>query len=102
MNLFSSNPSPPRKFSRQILSPIDPNPTELDGESEIQQKAHHYRPVWIVLLFLIPCLALTAYYARYGITFATKPDSMLPNPSYAVVMFFVYLDSVGLVVLTLL
>ena len=102
MNLLSSNSSLPKKFSRQALSPPNPHRSETDGESEVQQKAHHFKPVWIVLLLLIPCLALTAYYARYGITVATKPESLLPNPSYAVVMFFVYLDSVGLVVLTLL
>jgi two-component system nitrogen regulation sensor histidine kinase NtrY len=55
-----------------------------------------------VLLLLIPCLALTAYYARYGMTGRIQPDSIIPSPSYALVLFLVYLDSVGLVVLTLL
>ena len=101
MNLIFDNPSSPRKFPRRTLS-ADPLRRQSDFETDSQQKARHFRPVWIVLLLLIPCLALTAYYARYGITVATKPDSILPNPSYAVVMFLVYLDSVGLVVLTLL
>ncbi len=102
MNLISSKPSPSPKFPRRVLPLPEPSSRTPDSESDSQQKARHYKPVWIVLLFLIPCLALTAYYARYGITVAIKPDSILPNPSYAVVMFFVYLDSVGLVVLTLL
>ncbi|GJL65935.1 MAG: PAS domain-containing sensor histidine kinase [Nitrospirales bacterium] len=101
MNLFSHNPPPP-KFPRRDLSPSTPDRHYLERESDSQQKARHFRPVVIVLLLLIPCLVLTAIYARYGITNATKPDSILPSPSYAVVMFLVYLDSVGLVVLSLL
>ncbi|MCA9470872.1 MAG: ATP-binding protein [Nitrospirales bacterium] len=101
MNLIFDNPSSQRKFPRRSLASA-PHRREADAEMDSQQKARHFRPVWIVLLLLIPCLALTAYYARYGITVVTKPDSILPNPSYAVVMFLVYLDSVGLVVLTLL
>ncbi len=62
----------------------------------------HLKPVWIVLLLLVPCLLLTMYYARYGIGGDTKLNSILPTPSYALVLFLVYLDIVGLVVLTLL
>ncbi|MCA9451591.1 MAG: hypothetical protein KC584_03025, partial [Nitrospira sp.] len=51
---------------------------------------------------LLPCLALTLYYARYGLSGPLQPDSILPSPSYALVLFLVYLDSVGLVALTLL
>ena len=71
-------------------------------ERETRRKARHLKPVWIVLLLLIPCLALTAYYARYGMTGPVQTDSIVPSPSYALVLFLVYLDSVGLVVLTLL
>jgi two-component system nitrogen regulation sensor histidine kinase NtrY len=42
------------------------------------------------------------YYARYGMTGMPKSDSLLPSASYALVLFLVYLDVVGLVVLTLL
>ena len=70
--------------------------------SSSKQKRHHYTPVWIVLVLLLPCLALTVYYARYGLSGPLLPDSILPSPSYALVLFLVYLDSVGLVALTLL
>lgn len=60
----------------------------------------HLKPVWIVLVFLIPCVLLTLYYAQYGE--GGKTDSILPSPSYAFVLFLVYLDLVGLVVVTLL
>lgn len=70
--------------------------------SSSKQKRHHYTPVWIVLVLLLPCLALTLYYARYGLSGPLQPDSILPSPSYALVLFLVYLDSVGLVALTLL
>ncbi|RMH09183.1 MAG: HAMP domain-containing protein [Nitrospirae bacterium] len=60
----------------------------------------HLRPVWVVLLLLVPCLAFTLYYARYGVN--VKPNSILPSASYAMVLFLVYLDVVGVVVLTLL
>jgi two-component system nitrogen regulation sensor histidine kinase NtrY len=62
----------------------------------------HLKPVWIVLLLLISSLLLTMYYARYGMTGMPKSDSLLPSASYALVLFLVYLDVVGLVVLTLL
>ena len=53
-------------------------------------------------MLLLPCIALTVYYARYGLSGPLQPDSILPSPSYALVLFLVYLDSVGLVALTLL
>ncbi|MFB3070892.1 MAG: HAMP domain-containing protein, partial [Nitrospirales bacterium] len=62
----------------------------------------HLKPVWIVLLLLISSLLLTMYYARYGMTGMPQSDSLLPSASYALVLFLVYLDVVGLVVLTLL
>ena len=102
MNLISPEPSLPPKYPRRPSSLEESHRVQTEVESDRQQKARHLKPVLIVLLLLIPCLALTAYYARYGITVATQPDSILPSPSYAVVMFLVYLDSVGLVVLTLL
>lgn len=73
-----------------------------DDEPESQRQSLHLRPVWIVLLLLVPCLALTVYYARYGVSLSPKADSILPSSSYALVLFLVYLDIVGLVVLSLL
>ena len=73
-----------------------------DDEQGPQAQHLHLKPVWIVLLLLIPCVLLTLYYARYGMTGALKSDSLLPSASYALVLFLVYLDMVGLVVLTLL
>ena len=74
----------------------------LEDEPGSRAQSLHLKPVWIVLLLLIPCLLLTMYYAQYG-GFGGRPaDSVLPTPSYALVLFLVYLDVVGLVVLTLL
>ena len=73
-----------------------------EDESGSHAQRLHLKPVWIVLLFLIPCVFLTLYYAQYGVVGGGKTDSLLPSPSYALVLFLVYLDVVGLVVLTLL
>ncbi len=62
----------------------------------------HLRPVWIVLLLLIPCLALTFYYAQYTLPGAADTDRLLPSPSYAFVLLLLNIDLIGLVVLTLL
>ncbi|MXX10773.1 MAG: HAMP domain-containing protein [Nitrospira sp. SB0677_bin_15] len=74
----------------------------LDDEPATQARWLHSKPVWIVLFFLVPCLLLTMYYAQYGGFGGRSADSLLPSPSYALVMFLIYLDVVGLVVLTLL
>lgn len=74
----------------------------LEDEPGSQAQGLHLKPIWIVLLLLVPCLFLTMYYAQYG-GFGGRPvDSLLPSPSYALVLLLVYLDVVGLVVLTLL
>ncbi len=73
-----------------------------EDEPEPRRKSLHLKPVLIVLLLLIPCVLLTMYYARYGGTGMTRPDSILPSSSYALVLFLIYLDIVGLVFLTLL
>lgn len=73
-----------------------------DDESGPHAQHLHLKPVWIVLGFLIPCVLLTLYYAPYGVVEGGKTDSILPSPSYAFVLFLIYLDVVGLVVLTLL
>lgn len=74
----------------------------LDDEPTTQARRLHLKPVWIVLFLLVPCLLLTMYYAQYGGFGGRSADSLLPSPSYALVMFLIYLDVVGLVVLTLL
>lgn len=73
-----------------------------DDEPGPHAQSLHLKPVWIVLVFLIPCVLLTLYYAQDGGVGGGKTDSLLPSPSYAFVLFLVYLDVVGLVVLTLL
>ena len=102
MNLLSESVASAPKYPRQSSTPRDREGRESKIQKETQRKARHLKPVWIVLLLLVPCLALTLYYARYGLTGPVQPDSIVPSPSYALVLFLVYLDSVGLVVLTLL
>jgi len=88
----------PRVFSSQKVrqQPV------ADEETDLHSRSLHFKPVWVVLLLLIPCVLLTMYYAQYGWVGEGKSDSLLPNPSYALVLFLLYLDVVGLVVLTLL
>ncbi len=84
---------PPTKLKERLIREDEPGP---------QAQSLHLKPVWIVLFLLIPCLLLTIYYAQYGGIGGGTADSLLPSPSYALVLFLVYLDVVGLVVLTLL
>ncbi len=70
--------------------------------SEPERRRLHLRPVWIVLLLLVPCLALTLYYSQYAGSGGAGSDSLVPSPSYALVLLLVNLDLIGLVVLTLL
>jgi two-component system nitrogen regulation sensor histidine kinase NtrY len=69
---------------------------------EREPRRLHLRPVWIVLLLLIPCLALTVYYSQYTVPLSSDSDSLFPSPSYAFVLLLINLDLIGLVVLTLL
>jgi len=73
-----------------------------DAPVEREPRWLHLRPVWIVLLLLIPCLALTVYYSQYAMPGSSDADSLLPSPSYAFVLLLINLDLIGLVVLTLL
>lgn len=78
-------------------------PSRLIGDSgDGERRWLHLRPVWIVLLLLIPCLALTVYYSQYTLPGNTDSDSLLPSASYAFVLLLINLDLIGLVVLTLL
>ena len=98
MNLISEHLPESRKFPRQTSASEPAQPRSNTNESALKRRRRHYTPVWIVLVFLLPCIALTIYYARYGLSGPLLPDSILPSPSYALVLFLVYLDSVGLVV----
>ena len=42
---------------------------------EPERRKRHLRPVWILLLFLIPCLALTFYYGQVVVPGTDDPDS---------------------------
>ncbi|MDA0739789.1 MAG: ATP-binding protein [Nitrospirae bacterium] len=95
--------APPSKLVPRLLPSSKLRKGVSQDEEQGAKAQHlHLKPVWIVLLLLIPCLLLTAYYARYGMTGSGLADSVLPSASYALVLFLVYLDVVGLVVLTLL
>ena len=62
----------------------------------------HLRPVWIVLILLLPCLALTFYYSQVVAPGGEDSDSFLPTTSYAFVLLLLNLDLIGFVVLLLL
>ena len=74
----------------------------LDDESRFQDRSLHLKPVWTVLFLLVLSVLLTLYYASYGWVGGGTSDSLLPSPSYALVLFLLYLDIVGVVVLALL
>lgn len=69
---------------------------------ESERRKRHVRPVWIVLILLLPCLALTFYYAQMAVPLGEESDSFLPSTGYAFVLLLVNLDLIGFVVLTLL
>ncbi len=69
---------------------------------ESERRKRHVRPVWIVLILLLPCLALTFYYAQMAVPVGEESDSFLPSTGYAFVLLLVNLDLIGFVVLTLL
>ncbi|MGD9852175.1 MAG: ATP-binding protein [Nitrospirales bacterium] len=102
MSLISEHVSQTKKFPRSTVVADSPMVSPPTPPSFPKPKRNHYTPVWIVLVLLLPCIALTIYYARYGLSGPLLPDSMIPSPSYAGVLFLVYLDGVGLVALTLL
>ena len=69
---------------------------------EPERRKRHLRPVWILLLFLIPCLALTFYYGQVVVPGNDDPDAFFPSTSYALVLLLINLDLIGFVVLLLL
>ena len=93
----------PSKLSSRLLSSSKTKKRLISDDGPGPQgRGLHFKPIWTVLLLLVPCVLLTVYYAQYGWVESGKPDSLLPNPSYALVLFLLYLDVVGLVVLALL
>ncbi|MDP3089822.1 MAG: ATP-binding protein [Nitrospira sp.] len=76
--------------------------TKSSRLTEPERKAPHLRPVWIVLILLIPSLALTFYYSQMAVPGGGEADSFLPTTSYAFVLLLLNLDLIGFVVLTLL
>jgi two-component system, NtrC family, nitrogen regulation sensor histidine kinase NtrY len=77
-------------------------PRSDEYPSEQDRRRPHWTPVWTVLLLLVPCLALTYYYAQDILTGAASSDSVLPDAGYAFVLLLVNLDLIGFVILTLL
>ena len=72
------------------------------GPREPEPRRPHLRPVWIVLILLLPCLALTVYYSHTVVPSGEQSDSFLPSTGYAFVLLLINLDLIGFVVLTLL
>jgi two-component system nitrogen regulation sensor histidine kinase NtrY len=70
--------------------------------TEPERQKMHLRPVWIVLILLLPCLALTFYYSQVVGPGGEEADSLLPTTSYAFVLLLLNLDLIGFVVLMLL
>ena len=81
---------------------IHPDGSSPTQGQEPEPKRPHLRPVWIVLILLIPCLALTFYYSQIVAPGGEQPGSLLPTTSYAMVLLLLNLDLIGLVVLLLL
>ena len=73
-----------------------------DQPKKPERKPPHLRPVWIVLILLIPCVALTLYYSQVVAPGSEESGSFLPTTSYALVLLLVNLDLIGFVVLVLL
>ena len=78
--------------------------SRLSGPTpEPEHRKMHLRPVWIVLILLLPpCLALTFYYSQIVAPGSEDTDSFLPTTSYAFVLLLLNLDLIGFVVLLLL
>ncbi len=88
--------------SRRAASVASGAGLRSDEYAEQDRRRPHWTPVWTVLLLLVPCLALTYYYAQDILTGTAQPDALLPDAGYAFVLLLVNLDLIGLVILTLL
>lgn len=78
------------------------NRRSSDRAKKPERKGPHLRPVWIVLILLVPCVALTLYYAQIAAPDVQETGSLLPTTSYALVLLLLNLDLIGFVVLVLL
>src|SRR4029078_1921822 len=76
--------------------------TSAEQLKKPERKPPHLRPVWIVLILLVPCVALTLYYSQMVAPGSEENGSFLPTTSYALVLLLVNLDLIGFVVLMLL
>src|ERR1043165_4120867 len=86
-----------------LLAVGSPRRRASDGQlRQPDRKPPHLRPVWIVLILLIPCVALTLYYSQVVAPGSEESGSFLPTTSYALVLLLVNLDLIGFVVLVLL
>jgi two-component system nitrogen regulation sensor histidine kinase NtrY len=88
--------------SKRLAFGNKPQVSTTDQPTEPERKTLHFRPVWIVLILLIPCVALTVYYSQLVVPGGEETDSFLPTTSYAFVLLLLNLDLIGFVVLTLL
>jgi two-component system nitrogen regulation sensor histidine kinase NtrY len=82
--------------------PVATPPRVSPAPQEAEPRRPHLRPVWIVLILLLPCLALTVYYSQTVVPSREQSDSFLPGTGYAFVLLLINLDLIGFVVLTLL
>ncbi len=85
-----------------LAGPASRSSARLNPTPEPERRKVHLRPVWIVLIFLLPCLALTFYYSQMVVPGGEETDSFLPTTSYALVLLLLNLDLIGFVVLLLL
>ncbi|HET7910288.1 MAG TPA: ATP-binding protein [Nitrospira sp.] len=93
---------PERRAAPEAAGPQYSAPSNPPLPQETERRKRHLKPVWILLLFLIPCLALTFYYGQIVVPGSDDPDSFFPSTSYALVLLLINLDLIGFVVLLLL
>ncbi|HEY7531818.1 MAG TPA: ATP-binding protein [Nitrospiraceae bacterium] len=87
----------------EIVAPTTVEPRSSAALREPERHRMHLRPVWIVLILLLPCLALTFYYSQVVMPGGDETaDSFFPTTSYAFVLLLINLDLIGFVVLLLL
>ncbi len=79
-----------------------PNQRGATRDGEPERRGLHLRPVWVVLILLLSCIALTVYYSQVVMPAGEQTDSFLPTTSYAFVLLLLNLDLIGFVVLVLL
>ena len=98
----ASSSAGPGRVERFVPGAASTVSAKSSRPTEPERKAPHLRPVWMVLILLIPSLALTFYYSQVVVPGGDEADSFLPTTSYAFVLLLLNLDLIGFVVLTLL